>query len=136
MNLEITSKPSRKDQATVIEGTRNHNQLHTPSDYAPLCIFDRLESGEIIAGLTAKTYWNYLDIAYLWVAEPYRKQGKAPPILKAAENEALRRDCHYAILDTYSFQALGFYKKIGYSEFGELDHFSGTNTRHYLRKRL
>ncbi|MDA8876043.1 hypothetical protein N9H94_01285 [Akkermansiaceae bacterium] len=73
MNLEITSKPSKKDQATVIEGTRNHNQLHPPSDYAPLCIFDRLESGEIITGLTAKTYWNYLDIAYLWVAEPYRK---------------------------------------------------------------
>jgi hypothetical protein len=39
-------------------------------------------------------------------------------------------------LDTLSFQALGFYQKLGYSEFGRLSGFSGKYDRIYLHKRL
>ena len=86
MSLELTSEATSEDEAMVIEGTRAHNRIHTPKDVEPLCIFDRLDSGEIVGGLTGKTYWNYLDIGYLWVAEPYRKQGRATAIISAAED--------------------------------------------------
>ena len=136
MSLELTSEASREDKATVVNGTRAFNRLHMPKDVKSLCVFDRLQSGEIVAGLTGKTYWNYLDIGYLWVSEPYRKQGRATAIIKAAEAEALRRGCSHVLLDTYSFQALGFYEKLGYREFGALDGFSEGQTRHFLRKQL
>ncbi|YCM44151.1 GNAT family N-acetyltransferase [Verrucomicrobiaceae bacterium 227] len=136
MSLEITADAARKDEATVVNGTRAYNQTQTPKDVESLCIFDRLDSGEIVGGLTGKTFWNYLEIAYLWVDEAYRMQGRARAIMIAAENEALKRGCHNVLLDTYSFQALAFYKGLGYVEFGEIDDFSGEHTRYYLRKRL
>ena len=136
MSLELTSHPDPADELLVVNGTRGFNLKHMPKDFRPLCIFDRLDSGEIAGGLTGKTYWNYLEIMFLWVAEALRGQGRATAMLRAAENEAVRRGCQHALLDTYSFQALEFYRKNGYEEFGTLDHFTGGHTRHYLRKRL
>ena len=136
MNLEVTSDPSPDDESRVIDWTRGFNLKHMPKDFKSLCVFDRLANGEVIAGLTGKTYWNYIDIGFLWVADAYRNQGRATAIMKAAEQEAVERGCQYALLDTYSFQALEFYKKLGYEEYGRLDHFIGEQTRHYLRKEL
>ena len=136
MSLEVTSEPSPEDESRVIDETRDFNLKHMPKDMKPLCVFDRLDCGEIVAGLTGKTYWNYLEIAFLWVADAYRNQGRATAIVKAAEDEAAERGCQYVLLDTYSFQALGFYKKLGYEEYGTLAHFTGEQTRHYLRKDL
>jgi hypothetical protein len=39
-------------------------------------------------------------------------------------------------LDTFSFQAPGFYQKLGYRVFGELVDFPPGHTRQYLTKRL
>ena len=38
-------------------------------------------------------------------------------------------------LDTFSFQARGFYDMVGCEEFGRLD-YPPTTTRHFLHKRL
>ncbi|MGJ8678596.1 MAG: GNAT family N-acetyltransferase [Akkermansiaceae bacterium] len=136
MSLEVTSDSNPEDEAWVVKGTRAFNLQQMPKDVKPLCIFDRLNSGEIVAGLIGKTYWNSLDIAFLWVADSYRNQGRATAIMHAAENEAGIRRCKFVLLDTYSFQALEFYEKLGFREFGTLDHFTGEHTRHYLTKRL
>ena len=134
--MEVTSTPSLDDETSVIEATRQYNRGYTEKDVLPLCVFDRSEDGTVIGGLTGKTYWNYLDIGYLWVNETCRNQGRATSILKAAEDEAYRRGCKYVLLDTYSFQALGFYLKQGYEEFGSISGFSGEHSRHYLHKLL
>jgi hypothetical protein len=54
----------------------------------------------------------------------------------AAEAEAVRRGCKHAFLDTLSFQAPGFYIKLGYAEFGRLSGFSGRHKRYFLHKTL
>lgn len=136
MSLEITSHANSGDEAKIIEETRRFNLQHMPQDVQSLCIFDRLACGEIVAGLTGKTYWNYLDIAFLWVADAYRDQGRATALMHAAEKEAVERGCEYVLVDTYSFQALGFYQKLGYVEYGTLAGFTGRHTRHYLHRTL
>jgi GNAT superfamily N-acetyltransferase len=70
------------------------------------------------------------------VLEKQRGQGHASKLMQAAEAEARARGCKHALLDTFSFQALGFYKKLGYVEFGRLSGFSGRHDRHYLYKSL
>ena len=52
-----------------------------------------------------------------------------------AEARAIARDCHSAWLDTFSFQARGFYEKLGYEEFGRLD-YPPMHKRHFMRKLL
>lgn len=91
MSIEVTSTPNPEDENRVIDETRSFNLKHMPKDVKSLCVFDRLASGEIVGGLTGKTYWNYLDIAFLWVADVYRNEGRATAIVKAAENEAIQR---------------------------------------------
>ncbi|MGC6728099.1 hypothetical protein ACP0GO_26835, partial [Escherichia coli] len=39
-------------------------------------------------------------------------------------------------LDTYSFQARGFYEKLGYTVFGTIDDFPPGHQRFFGRKRL
>jgi hypothetical protein len=51
------------------------------------------------------------------------------------DNDVIIAGLH-AFLDTLSFQALGFYQKLGYIEFGRLSGFSGKHDRYWLRKSL
>jgi ribosomal protein S18 acetylase RimI-like enzyme len=56
--------------------------------------------------------------------------------MSAAEGEARNRKCRHVFLDTLSFQALGFYQKLGYTEFGRLSGFGDKYDRYWLRKAL
>jgi GNAT superfamily N-acetyltransferase len=136
MSLEVTDSPNPADEAFVIGHVHAYNAQFTEKDVRRLCVFTRLPDGTIIGGLTGKTYWGYLEVAFLWVAESQRKAGHGTGLLQAAETEARRRGCQHAILDTYSYQALGFYQKNGYKEFGRLTGFSGRHERYYLRKEI
>jgi ribosomal protein S18 acetylase RimI-like enzyme len=136
MRMEVTDTPRKEDEAFVIAQVRKYNSAFAENDHKSLCVFVRDEAGNIVGGLTGRTYWRYLDIAFLWVDEKYRGAGYAKKLMKAAEAEARRRGCERAFLDTLGFQALGFYLKLGYSEFGRLPGFSGKYDRHYLHKRL
>lgn len=133
---EISDVLPESDAQAIFEGLRDFNESVTPIDYRPLSVVIKNEAGEVIAGLTGKTFWNYLLVIYLWVAENHRGSGLGSRILKAAEQEAIRRGCNYAQLDTFSFQALPFYLRLGYEEFGKIDGFAGGHQRHYLRKVL
>ncbi len=53
-----------------------------------------------------------------------------------AEQEALARGCRNVLVDTMSFQAPGFYRRLGYEEFGVLEGFPGPHSRHFFRKSL
>ena len=136
MQIEITDSPSDEDEAFVIAQTRAYNTAFAEKDVRSLCIFARDASGLIVGGLTGKTYWQYLDIAFLWVSEQHRNRGQASRLLAAAESEARTRGCKHALVDIFCFQAPGFYQKLGYEEFGRLSGFSGKHDRHYLHKAL
>lgn len=136
MDVEVTDTPNEADEAFIVAQTRAYNAAFTQGDVRRLCVFARDADGRIIGGLTGKTYWQYLDVEFLWVSEQHRHAGHASRILQTAESEARRRGCKHALLDTYSFQALGFYQKHGYKEFGHLTGFGGEHDRYYLRKDL
>ena len=70
------------------------------------------------------------------VREQRRRAGVGARLLRAAEDEALRRGCHSAWLDTFSFQALPFYQRHGYTVFGALDRYPTQHTRYFVRKAL
>ena len=89
----------------------------------------------IVAGLGGETYSGWLFIRYLWVSDALRGKGIGRELMGSAEARALERGCHSAWVDTFSFQAPGFYPKLGYQVFGELDYPPG-HKRIFLQKRL
>ena len=73
---------------------------------------------------------------FLWLRDELRGQGHGRALLEAAETEATRRGCGGVFLDSYSFQAPGFYARLGYETFAVLEDFPRAHRRHFLRKAL
>jgi GNAT superfamily N-acetyltransferase len=76
----------------------------------------RGEAGEIIAGFNGHTWGGCCELSNVWVHERYRGQGLGALILRAAEAEAVARGCSRIVLATHSFQAPGFYERMGYEK--------------------
>jgi GNAT superfamily N-acetyltransferase len=70
----------------------------------------------------------------LWVSEDLCGRGIGRELMAGAKARGRDRGCHSAWLDTFSFQAPGFYQ-LGYEEFGRLD-YPPDHSRHFPRKRL
>jgi GNAT superfamily N-acetyltransferase len=135
--LSLENSPNPDDVQKVNEGLREYNRLAASNDnFQPLTILLRAADGAIAGGLLGGTYWGWLHIDILWLAEAARRQGLGSQMLAAAEQEAMRRGCRHAHLDTMSFQAQGFYEKHGYAVFGVLDDLPEGHQRIYLKKNL
>ena len=115
----------------------NHARIGGTEAYRPLVILlSDPESDEIAGGLHGKTAFFHLWVDLLFVPESMRRTGIGRKLMAQAEAEAVRRGCHAAVLDTFSFQARGFYERLGYSVFGTLDDCPPGHSRFYLTKRL
>lgn len=76
----------------------------------------------------------YVDT--LWVHESRRNRGDGTRLLRAAEDEARRRGCVMAVLETHSFQAPEFYPRFGYEAYARLEGFPPGGGVVYFRKDL
>jgi ribosomal protein S18 acetylase RimI-like enzyme len=136
-DLTIDDAPSEADVRFIEEQLVSYNIATTGyNDYHPLAILARDDSGMIRAGLTGFTWGGALKIEYLWVHEELRGQGYGSRMMLAAEQEAVRRDCHLAVVDTHSFQAPHFYPKLGYVQCGLVEDWPVGHTDTTFRKVL
>jgi ribosomal protein S18 acetylase RimI-like enzyme len=137
IELELTSKPAPGDIRALEEGLEGFNRSRTTAyrTKVPLAVWMRRE-GRIIGGAYGDTRSGWLYLSLLWVDESLRGEGWGKQLLERFENEAIARDCHAAWVDTYGFQAPGFYEKLGYREFGRLDNFPPGSARLFFWKPL
>jgi GNAT superfamily N-acetyltransferase len=77
-----------------------------------------------------------LFVRILWVAQALRGQGHGRRLLEMAERRAAERGCRHVFIDTFSFQAPGFYEKRGYVIYGQADDWPVGHTHYFLRKDL
>jgi ribosomal protein S18 acetylase RimI-like enzyme len=136
MHIEVTDNPSPDDERFVVAQVRAFNLPFAEWDFKSLCVFARNNEGSIIGGLVGHTYWQYLYVGFLWVHEAHRKSGLGSKLMFEAESQAKSRGCKRAFLDTFSFQAFDFYRRLGYLEFGRLPGFSGKYDRLCMHKAL
>ena len=137
MNIEITAKEAASDEerARIVGGLIGYNDAaSSPEQHHELTV-TALTGGELAGGLIAFTHWNWLFLKQLWIADEIRGFGVGKRLVLAAEEEAVRRGCQHAHCDTFSFQALGFYQRLGYTIFGRLEDYPPGHSRFYLQKR-
>ena len=136
MHFRLENRESKKTQE-LGNLIRAYNQSkREPSKSEPLNIYVEDEQGNLIAGMVAETFGNWLEIEYLYVQENLRGQGIGSNILNRAEKEARERKCKYSFVNTYQFQAPNFYKKHGYEEVFALKEYPYTGERYYYTKAL
>jgi len=137
LQITILEKPDDSAWEVIGGGISDFNLSHVGSDAAtPLCVVLRDKTGATLGGLIGDTYYGWFYISLMYLREDLRGQGYGERILERAEEEARKRGVKEVYLDTFSFQAPGFYQKLGYRVFGELVDFPPGHTRHFMTKRL
>lgn len=136
MNINVTDQPNPQDQKFVIDNLWAYNNKTQPVNIHPLFLTVTDDDNQIVAGLVASTWWGGLEVQYLWVGDQCRKSGYGRQLIQRAEEEARKRGCHMAYVDTFDFQARGFYEKLGYRVYGDLPGYAHRHTRYYLAKDL
>jgi GNAT superfamily N-acetyltransferase len=135
--LELRSErvhgPTRR---VLLRELRAFNAAKAGKDnFKPLTITVR-DKGRVVGGVSAETWFGWMFVNLLWLDEKHRRGGTGRALMAKVEAEARARGVTNVYLDTFSFQAPGFYKKLGYREFGRLDEYPAGHSRHWLTKAL
>lgn len=129
--------PTDADLAAIIAPLAAHNDAAAgPSKRHTIALVHRDASGAIAGGLWGEIGYRWLFIKYLALPPEARGHGHGRTLMRAAEAEAQRLGCIGIWLDTFSFQARGFYEKLGYGVFGTIDDYPPGEARFFLSKRI
>ena len=93
-------------------------------------------SGKPVGGLAGWTTFDWFFVVGLFVPERLRGQGLGTELIRRAEDYARQQGQVGIYLDTFDFQARGFYEKLGFSIFGTLEDHPVGGRRFFLQKRL
>jgi len=94
------------------------------------------EGGLVAGGFWGCTNFQWLHVQMLFVPTARRGRGVGAALLASAEAEARARGCRGAHVDTFSFQAVSFYRALGYTAFGALEDYPPGHRQIYFYKRF
>ena len=134
LRLENIESEKAREIANQIRAYNRSKREEAESE--PLNLYLEDEKGNLMAGLVAETFGNWLEIEYLFVKEELWGQGIGSKLLQRAESEAKKRNCRFAFVNTYQFQAPDFYLSHGYKEVFILQDYPYTGKRYYYQKDL
>jgi GNAT superfamily N-acetyltransferase len=107
-----------------------------PLRYKRMVLSVRDGKGRLLGGLILQSYWRESYVELLWLSARARGAGLGSRLIKEAERRARRRGSRLIHLNTFSFQAPGFYEKQGYRRFGGMSGSPAGASRHFYVKRL
>lgn len=93
-------------------------------------------SGEVLGGLWGVDDLGWAFTSYLFVPARLRGKNVAGRLIEKAETIARSRGMIGMWVNTFDFQAAGFYEKLGFVRFGELEKPSDGAGQIFLKKRL
>jgi GNAT superfamily N-acetyltransferase len=135
--IEPADTADESIRAALVRGLFDYNARQTGiTDFRPLGFALRDTRGDVVGGLWGRTVYGWLFVELLFVPESMRGQGIGTQLLDRAETEARLRGCGNVWLDTFEFQARGFYERLGYRCFGELADYPPGFSRYFMRKAL
>ena len=138
--MKITKQWVQEDsdyiRKKLIEYNMTQIDHETKTPLEKISFVMRNEEDEIVGGVVGEMFWHHLHVDFLWVSEDYRQGGYGSRLIHQIEEYAREKGCYLAMLDTFSFQAPDFYKKMGYQEFGMLEDFPKGRSQHFMEKRL
>lgn len=135
--LTVTDAADEETRKAVLAPLVEYNASQAgPSQNRPLAVLVKDDQGAVIGGLWGHTGYDWLFTQLLVVPAALRGRGVGTDIMQLAEREAAQRGCHGAWLDTFEFQARGFYERLGYECFGELPNYPKGYARFFMKKAL
>jgi len=137
LNIVPNDNPEELAWGVIGRGVGTFNEQQAgENNYQRLCFILQGADDEILGGVIAETYFEWLYVDLLWVKTELRGRGYGHQLLEAVERKAQKYGAKNAYLDTFSFQAPIFYEQHGYQTFGELQDFPPGHKRFFMRKEL
>ncbi|WP_294334597.1 GNAT family N-acetyltransferase [uncultured Sphingomonas sp.] len=137
LTLIVPDMPDDSDREAVLAPLRAHNVAHAGDACSrPVAILLADVRGARVGGLWGRCSYGWLFVEYLAVPEAYRGADHGTALMARAEQIARAQGCVGIWLDTFSFQARGFYEKLGFTLYGQIDDFPPGHQRFFLQKRL
>jgi GNAT superfamily N-acetyltransferase len=138
MRIEMVASPGDEERSAIVKPLRTHNRAKAGDpkiETIALLVRDE-HTQEVLGGLWAEVFYRWLYIELLAIPEQSRGQGIGTRLMGMAEEVAREKGCIGIWLDTFDFQAPGFYERNGFSRFANLEDFPPGHTRFYYQKRL
>jgi GNAT superfamily N-acetyltransferase len=135
--VAYVDQPEEAAWGIIGRGVGSHNDQYGGDErFQRLCFALYAPDETIVGGALGEIYWDWFHLDLMWIQEDLRGHGYGTRLLAAIEDEARTRGAGNAFLDTFSFQAPGFYQKHGYEVFGRLNDFPAGHQRYFLTKQL
>lgn len=129
-----------ESRQAVVDGLVAFNRAQTPDLTGPFgsigLLLKHPETDVVDGGVTARFGFGWMFVELLFVPDRLRGQGIGRQLMEQAETVAREKGCIGIHLDTFTFQAPGFYQKLGYAVLGELADYPPGSSRFFLHKHL
>lgn len=126
------------DAAAVVDaGIGAFNDAFAPlAQVRRLGVFARDSAGRVLGGAVGRTWGNRAELQQLWVDEVLRGLGLGRALLQRFEAGAAEQGARHVELETFSFQAPGFYRRLGYAPVHEVRGFGGGAIKWLMQRTL
>jgi GNAT superfamily N-acetyltransferase len=120
--IQSEEKTQSEDLRYLIDKLKEFNDAHTPTLFRrrDIRLFVRDDDGQIQGGLLGTVNMHCLVIQILWIEDSLRRQGVGRELMQVAEGIAREEGARQAVVETTTFQAQGFYEKLGYVQICEI----------------
>lgn len=115
--MELRFAPEEEVAPKLLLG--EYNAQYAPDVEDLSCLAE--EDGVCLGGINAFRIETLLMVDRLWVSPDQRGRGLGSKLLAAVEEKGRKRGARRVELNTFGFQAPGFYEKLGYRRFGALE---------------
>ncbi|MES5822925.1 GNAT family N-acetyltransferase [Streptomyces sp. RG80] len=133
-SLTVGGKDDALEQRLDDELTAFNAEATGAGTPAPLTVRVSDADGELVGGLTAWIWGACCAVDMLWVRTDQRHAGWGSRLMRAAEEESVRRGCTEMIVSSFTFQAPDFYKGLGFRETGRTEGIPGGHQDVHLHK--
>lgn len=139
MSYEISfeKNPSIEDIRVLDNGImENAQKIKAQKPVEFFAFFIRDNNGQIQGGCNCEICHGLLFIGQLWVTKSLRGQGYGTKLMQEAEKYAIAQKCTFLAVNTMDWEALDFYKNLGYYIEFERHGFAKDSIMYFLRKDL
>lgn len=133
----VDAAAGEADAAWIDDHLHRFNLASAPLDQVrPLRVMITAADGTRLGGAVGRTWGECCEVQQIAVAETGRRRGVGRAVMATVESEARARGCRLLYLETFNFQAIGFYEKLGFRQVWSRAGFAPDVSQHLFEKRL
>ncbi|KTC67663.1 GNAT family N-acetyltransferase [Legionella anisa] len=135
LKLSFLENPNPDDVQILTNGIKEYAKQQRGFESLDFfACFIRDADNSIVGGCSGGTLYGGLHVDNLWVSESIRHQGWGTKLMQKALKYGNEKGCAFATVNTMDWEAIEFYKKLGFKLEFERHGFQKNSIFYFLRK--